>query len=662
MALLDPLIGQKLGDYQIKELLGHGGMARVYRGYDPNLDRYAAVKVISGELATLDEAEYTERFQKEARAIARLNHPNIVGVYQYGQQGEGLYYIAMVYIDGTDMRQKMKAYAQNNERMPFTEILHIAREVCQALDHMHSQGVIHRDIKPSNIMLDKSGKCVITDFGLALSVPEGTMGDTFGTAHYIAPEQAVSSAKAVPQSDLYSFAVVLYEAFTGRVPFDEPSAMNVALKHLNEAPPPPSFFNPEIGPRLEAVLMQALSKDPGQRYPTGKALVAALEAAIVGAEESEDTQRLHQSSPAVPSVLDPTPSATTGSLAAYLNQIGQGGAENPPTSPTSIGYPSAGGMPPGGGYPTNAFPPYSSSPYPPSMLYPPQPQRSNWLPLLVALAALIVALGLGAYFFMNQNNNGNGGNNSDPAAIALAVRQTERAENRQASETAIAMATDTATPTDTATRTPSVTPSPTNTASHTPSPTDTNTPTDTATPSPTATDTATPTNTPTRTPSPTPTDSPTPTATSIPADIRLVYNRDWLLVINVSEETLDISTLRFVTETSEGRTVDLPMSSSFSNFMRRLQAFPPNACFQFVYELSVSTVDDPLPSECNIRYSWFIVNDSRLWAYDADRLDEAPYENFDVTIQRRQLRIQTCEINLRATNKTCEFSVTVLPS
>jgi len=199
----DPLIGKKLGDYTIQDLLGRGGMSRVYRGYDENLDRYAAVKVISGDFATTTEEEYTRRFQIEARSIAHLRHPNIVGIYQFGRS-EGIYYMAQVFLEGQDLRTLLKNYADQRQRMSITEILRIAGDIASALDYAHEQGVIHRDVKPSNIMLERrTGRAILMDFGLALSVNEGTMGDTFGSAHYIAPEQAISSAKAVPQSDLY---------------------------------------------------------------------------------------------------------------------------------------------------------------------------------------------------------------------------------------------------------------------------------------------------------------------------------------------------------------------------------------------------------------------------------------------------------------------------
>jgi serine/threonine protein kinase len=293
---------KKLGDSTIQALLGRGGMSRVYRGYDENLDRNAAVKVISGDFVTTTEEEYTRRFQSEARAIARLRHANIVGVYQFGRT-EGIYYMAQVFLEGKDLRSLLKEYADRQQRIPPDEGLRVIRDVGGALDYAHEQGVIHRDIKPSNIMLEKkTGRAILMDFGLALSVQEGTMGDTFGSAHYIAPEQAVSSAKAVPQSDLYSLGIVLYEMFAGRVPFDDPSVMSVALKHLNELPPPPTMYNPDLPPAVEAVIMRVLDKDPKRRHATGKELIDELERAFRIDRPGEAPDVL--SSPAVVDMLD----------------------------------------------------------------------------------------------------------------------------------------------------------------------------------------------------------------------------------------------------------------------------------------------------------------------------------------------------------------------
>ncbi len=302
--MADPLIGKVLGDYTIIELLGRGGMARVYRGYDEKLDRFAAVKVIDVGGNSEELEEYQTRFTREARAIARLRHPNIVGIYQFGQVPESdVNFMAMHFVEGQDLRYILREYAEKEQVMPPETAFRIVRDIALALDYAHRAGVIHRDIKPSNIMVTPEGKAILTDFGLALNIPEGTIGNTFGSAHYIAPEQAISSAQAVPQSDFYSLGVVMYEIFTGKVPFDDPSTMSVALKHLNEPPPLPSTINPDISPEVENVIMHALRKEPQDRYPSGAAMVEALAAALklqagTALEDDEDTGELEKVTPA----------------------------------------------------------------------------------------------------------------------------------------------------------------------------------------------------------------------------------------------------------------------------------------------------------------------------------------------------------------------------
>lgn len=291
MATTDPLIGTMIDDYAIQSLIGRGGMARVYDGYDQNLHRHAAIKVIDSHLIAGDEREeYYERFQREARSIARLRHPNIVQIYRFGQIADN-YYMAMEFISGEDLRQLLKHHNAKGTMMPNALVLKIMRAMASALDYAHEQGVIHRDIKPSNILVTEDGTAILTDFGLALNVPEGTVGNTFGSAHYIAPEQAVSSAQAVAQSDLYSLGVVLYEMLTGRVPFDDASAMSVALKHLSDPPPPPSHLNPDISMEVEQVILKVLSKEPEDRYDTGAEFILMLERAFSMTDE-EETHKL----------------------------------------------------------------------------------------------------------------------------------------------------------------------------------------------------------------------------------------------------------------------------------------------------------------------------------------------------------------------------------
>jgi serine/threonine protein kinase len=287
MSITDPLIGKRLGDYLIEGVLGTGGMARVYRGYDDNLDRYAAIKVIEPQLiASAEEDEYRERFLREARAIARLNHSRIVGVYQFNQIGN-LYYIAMEYIEGRNLRDVLKTYLKQDKLMPTGDMLKVLLDIADALDYAHKQSIIHRDVKPSNIIVTEEGNAVLTDFGLALNAVEGTIGNTFGSVHYIAPEQAISSAQSVPQSDQYSLGIVAYELLTGRVPFDDASAMSVALKHISDPPPPPTELNPNIPAEVEQVLLKALDKDVNKRFETATEFARALEFAFSMMEQQE---------------------------------------------------------------------------------------------------------------------------------------------------------------------------------------------------------------------------------------------------------------------------------------------------------------------------------------------------------------------------------------
>jgi serine/threonine protein kinase len=273
----DPLIGRQLGNYRVDRLLGRGGMALVYHGWDVKLDRPVAIKVLDARYR--NETGYAERFLREAQAVATWRHENIIQVY-YADQLDGFYYFVMEYIDGLDLEELLAQYAADGELMSCEDVCLVSRAIASALDYAHQKGVIHRDVKPSNVMVTGEGRVVLTDFGLAMDVYQGSLGQVFGSPHYIAPEQARSSAEAVPQSDLYSLGVMLYEMLTGVVPFDDPSATSLALQHLTRPPPAPRQLNPSLAEEAEAVLLKALSKSPEERYQTGAALVDALEAAL----------------------------------------------------------------------------------------------------------------------------------------------------------------------------------------------------------------------------------------------------------------------------------------------------------------------------------------------------------------------------------------------
>ena len=277
MAEEDPFLNRNIEEYKVEALLGAGGMARVYRGMDTRLKRYVAIKVI--DFSHQHDPTYINRFEREAQMVAQLSHPNIVPLYRYGEI-DGFLYMVMQYIDGSDLHTVLSGYQSDGEFMEHEDVLHILHEMCQALDYVHSKGVIHRDIKPSNILLDKEGRAYLSDFGLALKTDVGTRGEIFGSPQYISPEQAVSSARAEARSDLYSLGVILYEIFTGRLPFEDKDPIEQAMKHINQPVPPPRSLRSEIPQQVEAVILKALAKNPEDRYPNGAALQKALSAAL----------------------------------------------------------------------------------------------------------------------------------------------------------------------------------------------------------------------------------------------------------------------------------------------------------------------------------------------------------------------------------------------
>jgi serine/threonine protein kinase len=271
------LIGKQIDEYRLESMLGEGGMASVYRAVDTRLNRYVAIKVIRASLR--DESDYTMRFEREARAIGQLEHPNIITLYRFGEK-DGLLYMAMQYVDGADLAAVIESFHRDGDYIEFKEVNRVAQEIGVALDYAHSQGVIHRDIKPHKIMINRDGRVLVTDFGLALLTEIGTQGEIFGSPHYIAPEQAISSAGAVPQSDLYAMGVVIYEMLTGRVPFDAAEPLDIAMKHMSEPVPSPLEFRPELSKDVEKVALKALAKEPNERYATGGELASALKDAL----------------------------------------------------------------------------------------------------------------------------------------------------------------------------------------------------------------------------------------------------------------------------------------------------------------------------------------------------------------------------------------------
>lgn len=274
----DPLVGQQLGDYTLLRVLATGGIARIYEAEDRRLGRAAAVKVLEPDKLEHDASLMT-RFEREARAIAALEHDHIIRIYQYGEHDDTCF-LAMKLVRGRDLAQELKALRNGNTPVPPARVLHILAQVADALDYAHARGVIHRDVKPSNILIDYQDHATLTDFGLVLTPSiETTMGTAFGTPRYISPEQAISSSRAVPQSDIYSLGVILYECLTGETPFGGDTPMAIAMNHVTQPPRPPRQLNPDIPPAVETELLRVLSKEPAQRHPNARAFVDAVSAA-----------------------------------------------------------------------------------------------------------------------------------------------------------------------------------------------------------------------------------------------------------------------------------------------------------------------------------------------------------------------------------------------
>ena len=246
--------------YTLTERVGLGGMAEVYRAKDNVLGRTVAVKVMLPQYAA--DPTFTKRFRQEAASAANLQSPYIVSVYDWGLDGE-TYYIVMEFLRGTDLKTAINERGAINQR----KAAEIGSQIAQALTVAHEGGVIHRDIKPQNIMIQPDGNIKVMDFGIARAGDAGLSqtATVLGTAHYVSPEQA-QGKELTGASDIYSLGVVLYEATTGKLPFDGQDAVSVAVKQVNEIPAPPSTINPNIDPGLEAIIMKALEKDPNKRF------------------------------------------------------------------------------------------------------------------------------------------------------------------------------------------------------------------------------------------------------------------------------------------------------------------------------------------------------------------------------------------------------------
>ncbi|MBW7459196.1 Stk1 family PASTA domain-containing Ser/Thr kinase, partial [Paenibacillus sepulcri] len=270
------MIGHELGGrYEIITRIGGGGMALVYKAHDILLNRKVAVKILRQQF--VHDEEFIRRFRREAQSAGALSHPNVVSIYDVGQEDE-THYIVMEYVEGHNLNEIIQ------ERAPLQpeEAVRIAIQICDALEHAHHNQIIHRDIKPHNILIGKNGRVKVTDFGIARAVTSSTItqtGSVLGSVHYFSPEHAKGISTG-EKSDLYSLGIVLYQMLTGKLPFLGESPISVALKHLQETFEEPRVVNPYIPQSVENVILRAMRKNPSERYNSADEMLRDLETCL----------------------------------------------------------------------------------------------------------------------------------------------------------------------------------------------------------------------------------------------------------------------------------------------------------------------------------------------------------------------------------------------
>lgn len=319
---MEDLTGRQLGPYRVMGPLGRGGMAAVYRAFQPGVDRYVALKILPREHA--DDPQFVARFQREARVIASLEHPNIVPVYDFGED-QGFTYLAMRFVEGGTLADLMES-----ARLTMPQICKVVGQVGEALSYAHRRGVTHRDVKPTNVLIEATGNALLSDFGLAkiveASVQLTATGGILGTPAYMSPEQALGRASD-GRSDLYALGVILFELTTGRLPFSAETPVAVLMKHLHDPLPLPRSLNPDIPEPVEAVILKALAKDPEDRQACASDLVAALRASVPGLAEqasvSELPTRLHAPPPAEHAEMSPRPARSPARNESAFVQVHQ---------------------------------------------------------------------------------------------------------------------------------------------------------------------------------------------------------------------------------------------------------------------------------------------------------------------------------------------------
>ncbi len=327
--------GETIGPYQVLEQLGQGGMATVFKAYHPSLDRYVAIKALHP--AFMEDPNFLARFQREARVVAKLEHPNIVPIYDFAEH-QGRPYLVMKYVEGETLKARL-----GRGKLDWAEVVRVTEAIGAALSYAHRAGILHRDIKPSNVLLTKDGQIYLADFGLAriAAAGESTLSSDMlvGTPQYISPEQAKGNHNLDEGTDIYSFGVLLYELVVGRVPFTADTPYSIIHDHIYSPLPPPRSVNPNVPEAVERVLLKALAKERSNRYDTVAVLVEAFNGALALELSAADTAAMPPTKPALKAVMDrPSSISTSETLAVGAAQKPipypqvDSAAEQPPAS------------------------------------------------------------------------------------------------------------------------------------------------------------------------------------------------------------------------------------------------------------------------------------------------------------------------------------------
>jgi serine/threonine protein kinase len=613
------LVGKKLGDYVLERQFASGGMAHIYLGRDERLGRLAAVKVLTPEILAQDNT-LAERFEREARAVAQLEHDNIIPIYQFDQQDD-LYFLAMRYVDGSDLAQLLNGYRQQGELMPVDRALYILAQVASALDHAHEHGIIHRDVKPSNVLIGAYDKAFLSDFGLVLwQGVDRTMGTAFGTPRYISPEQATDSEQSVSQSDVYSLAVMVYEILTGEVLFKGNTPMEVALAHITETPIPPRTHNSSIPADAQQEILKALSKEPDKRHNRAFDFISAVQQAYERAgtstqsladlrpKQSKDTSNnIDHVPPTRLFPLDERPDLDDDSaVQTPLKQPSPRPRLADDTQSRTMLESEEDSKPvirkPNPSEPSQSSRASRTSTQPSIAT---RPSNSNNGALLVAVLAVMVAVVAVLIVLVRDNNTGATNNDGDTPTLAASVL-TEQALTSVA---ASALVTD----------------EPTEVPSNEPTDVPTDEPTDVPTDAPTNVPTDTPTDAPTNTPTVTPTATPPVVAMGELRGLRFLYNTSIFALRNDNEVPISLGNLSF---TANRNVTGDDFSSTTQNLGTTLQ---PLGCV-VILSGSARVSDIPDAWGCNAERGVTLGSPTVFWFADAPDDEQFRVENNGNTI------------------------------